>query len=351
MKKSLLFLSLFSITMTSAFSLPDLLSRDLFKVNQIDKIEFDLSWENIDIQECDEAENILVEIYCNKEKYAPKIKTSGSTLIVKSVKTPSFGLISKKCTVILRVPNNVKFDKALFETTSGNIHSQMVLNANSLKFSSTSGYQSITVEVFADNAVFESTSGSIFAETVVGKKLKMSATSGKISINAFDGESCSLEATSGSIKMLKTKTQQAKISTTSGNISCEGGITDAFDVSSSSGTIGLELDDAPESKSRVSSTSGTIFVGVPGNANFSVRAETTSGAFVNTLTNEKVGSSANYRRDINNGGALLILSSTSGRITLDSTDGITARGNDTTTDSFDSIDEDIPVVTFDDPIF
>ena len=73
--------------------------------------------------------------------------------------------------------------------------------------------------------------------------------------------------------------------------------------------------------------------------------QTTSGTFVNALTKEKVSSHVNYTRDINNGGATVVLTATSGRITVDSNDGVTAIVNTP------SIDPEIPVVTFEDTIF
>ena len=109
--------------------------------------------------------------------------------------------------------------------------------------------------------------------------------------------------------------------------------------------INLDLGEAPSSNSRAQATSGSIFVGLPGDSDFSLRVQTTSGAFINALTKEKITDHVSYNRDINRGGAAIILSSTSGRITVDSTNGIIANVIDS------SFEPDIPVVSFDDPIF
>lgn len=345
MKKLLLSLSLFGFVAVSAFTLPKLLQRELFKVYEIENVDFNLTWEDLRIEECDEFENILIEIYCNKKQYAPSIKTNGNTLIVQSNATQFSPFASKKCTVIAKIPSTASFEKFHMSTSSGSIRSQMVITSENFTSSSTSGSQSISVEIFAKNAKVNSTSGSIFLETVFGDNLQVSASSGSVNVNGFDGKNISIETSSGSIKLKNAKLDKAIVKATSGSITIEGQILNAFDVSASSGSVGMELDDAPLSNSRVKTTSGSIFVGVPGNADFSLFAQTTSGGFVNALTHEKIGDHANYTKDINNGGATVILSSTSGSITIDSNNGVTAKIKET------SIDPDIPVVSFDDPIF
>ena len=346
MKRILLTLVLI-FTGASVFALPALVERQLFKVYDTDSIQLDLTWENIDIQECDEDDNILVEVFCNKKKFAPTIKSSGSTIIVKSVNSKNYFFIGeqRKCTVIVRIPSTAKFEKFSMGTTSGNIHTQMVITTEKLSSSSTSGNQSLTVEAYAQDAIIGSTSGDIYVEAIYGERLKTSSTSGSINISGFDGNTCSVEATSGSLKLSKLKVNQTRLNTTSGSITFEGTIYSAFDASSTSGMINLELTDAPANNSRAHATSGSIFIGLPGDSSFSLRAETTSGTFINALTKEKISDHVNYNRDINNGGASIILSTTSGRITVDSTDGVIANVIDS------AIEPDIPVVSFDDPIF
>lgn len=347
MKKALLITGIFYFSIASVFSLPNLIERQLFKVNDTKKINLNLTWENIDIQESDEAKNILVEVYCNKTKWAPGIKFSDSTITVKSANSRNFFIFGapRKCTVIIRLPSGAEFDQFSMGTTSGNIHTQTVISAEKFSSTSTSGKQSITEEVFAHDAIITSTSGNLFAQTIFGDRLKVSSTSGSIHIEGLDAKTCSAEATSGSIKISDLKIDQTKVSTTSGSITLEGTIFEAFDASSSSGMINLELNKAPSNNSRAKATSGSVFLGLPGDSDFSLRVQTTSGAFINTLTKEKIGDHVNYNSDINRGGASIILSSTSGRITVDSTNGITGKVND----SFE--EPDIPVVSFDDPIF
>ena len=344
MKKLLLTISLFGLMTSAAFTLPKLVSQELINANFINDIDFNLTWEDLRVEECDE-DDIIIEIYCNKEKYAPKIKIRDKTLMVQSNTKSSSIFENKRCTVIAKIPLLNQFEKFHMSTSSGSIHTQTVINCSTLTSSSTSGSQSITEPIYVQNAKFNSTSGSIFVEAVEAENLQVSATSGSIKIKGFDGQNCSIDATSGSVKFTNSNTNKLKIKTSSGSITLEGLVSDTFDVSASSGSIALELDDAPTGNSRVYTTSGSIFVEIPGKADFSLWAQTTSGSFVNAITKEKISDHVNYTKDINNGGATIILSATSGRITIDSNDGVTVKFSEP------AIDPEIPVVSFDDPIF
>ena len=345
MKKIFLSLSLLCLAAT-AFALPDFIERQLFKASETKNLSFDLAWEDIDIQENNEAGTIQVEVYCDKKKYAPTITFSNSTIYVKSNKNkPSFGIQNLKSTVIVKIPANTQFKTINLETTSGDVHTQIILNTDTFSTVSTSGDQSFTTSIFAQNATFKATSGDVFVDSLYGQNLKAETTSGSIKFNKFEGQNVSLKATSGSVKLTNTAIEKALVETTSGSVTIEGTVSNAFDLTATSGTIGLELNNTPAARSRITTTSGTIFVGLPGNADFSLWVRTTGGSFTNAITKEKISDHVNYKQDINNGGAMIMLSATSGRITVDSNNGITGKIID------DKIDQDVPVVSFDDPIF
>lgn len=346
MKRTFLFVTFLLTLSASVFCLPSLIDSQLFKTSETKNLNCDLAWEDIDIQQSNDTEKIHVEVYCNKEKYAPTINFSNSTIYVKSNKNkPNFGIQNLKCTVIIKIPASTQFKSINFETTSGDIQSQIIINANTLSIKSTSGDQSFTKDIFAQNATFKATSGDVFVDSLYGQNLKAETTSGSIKFNTFEGQNASLGATSGSIKLINATIEKTLVKTSSGSITIEGTVSNAFDITATSGTIGLELDAAPSAKSRITSTSGTIFLGLPGNDDFSLWVQTTGGSFTNAITKEKISDHANYKQNINDGGALIMLSSTSGRITVDSNNGITGAIID------DKIDKDVPVVSFDDPIF
>ena len=305
MKKLVLTFALLLLA-TTAFSLPPLLQKQSFKVRDIENLDFDLNWEELEIQQSNETDNISIEIYCNKEKYAPKIKSSDSSISVKNTVKNIISIgTNVKCTVIARIPSTANFEKININTTSGNIS----------------------------------------ADNIYSEKLYSSSTSGSITINGFSGEKCSLDTTSGKIKLINVSTEDTRLNSTSGSITLEGIVSSDFEVSSTSGTIGIELYAIPKSNSRVTTTSGTIFIGLPDNSSFSLHVNTTSGSFTNAFTKETISNHVSYRADINKGGTKIILSATSGRITVDSTNGVI-------TNTYNgSAESDIPVVSFEDPIF
>ena len=353
MKKYILSIFLFGI-MSSAFSLPPLVTRESFDVNDIEDLAINLSWENLELEEGSLADSIQVEIYCNKNEIAPQISTRGSKLIVKSKKNAG-GIFNKRsCTVILKVPSSYAFSTLALGTTSGHISSKTILKADILAVDSTSGSLSFTLPAYAERASFNATSASIFVDGLYGKKLAINSTSGSINVNQFDGNSCTINATSGSVKLTGLFTKEAYINTTSGTISIAGSVTDSLKIDATSGTIGLELETVPSDNTLVTTTSGTIFAAFPANADYSVMITTNSGPFVNTITGEATGSHARYKANINAGGPFVMLTSNSGRITLDSTDGITGKTAKSITDKEEapaSSASNIPVVSFDDPIF
>lgn len=354
MKKQILFLSLF-LSGLSAFALPKLLERQSFNVYEIKNLNIDLSWENIDVQKCDEDDNILVEIFCNNKKYAPSLNATDNTIYVKTNKQNNAPLQNKKCTVIIHLPASVEFDQVKLSTTSGEIHTQMHIITNKLYCSSTSGDQSITVEAFADEASFKATSGEIYVEAVYGQTLIAQATSGSVFVREFESQAnftastASISTTSGSIKLTQAKVSKAKLKSTSGSITLEGLVSQAFDISSTSGSIGMELEAAPSDNSRISATSGSIFMGVPGDADFGLWVETTSGSFTNALIRQRIGSHVDYQGQINKGGATIKINTTSGNVSIDSNNGSSA--NISNKKSSSDSDSELPVVSFDDPIF
>ena len=345
MKKAILSILLLSLSF-AGFSLPKLFSEDSADAYNIKNISVDLSWENLIIQQSNDSQTIFVYIYCNKYDYVPGVSFSNSKLTIKSKKTSGFFFNNYDCTVIVKLPSSSSFDVVALRTTSGDINSETVIEAGVLYVVSTSGDQTFALRTNADDTSFTATSGDIKIDSSIGAKLKVETTSGSITVGQFEGTMFSAKATSGTIKLSQIYTEDAFIDTTSGSISLDGTVTENLGVNATSGTVGLILQTVPADKTAVSTTSGTIFTALPGNADFSIIAKTTSGAFINTMTGEKVSSSVNYKRDMNEGGPLVMFSATSGRVTLDSIEG-----NYPVVNIGKQTESDIPVVSFDDPIF
>ena len=368
MKKQLLTLCFTLFATTNIFALPPLLETTNYQTSSIKHLDFNMSWENLEIKKSNDNK-ITVEVYCNKKKFAPRVLTSGSGLLIEtSASTRLFSWEKKSCTVIVYIPAGKEFDKTNIHLLSGDVKNEETLYADSINIQTLSG--DINTEgLNAKQISVTASSGDIEIKSVNSERTLVNANSGNIKINAIDSKTFTAKtlsgdqkyksinandldfaAASGNIKISDGAVQNISISTSSGNISVEDLLTNKFSVSSSSGTIGLELKAAPLKNSNASTSSGTLFVSMPKDAAATIRATTSSGGFTNSFTREKLSSHANYKQDINGGGATISLNSSSGNITLDVGDGVSATGrfiiDDTQID-----DEDIPVVNIDRPIF
>lgn len=333
MKKQLLAATLTLLAAAKMFALPPLLGTSDFKASTVKHLDFSMSWENLEIKKTSSSRNtISVEVYCNKKKFAPKVKLSGSTLVIDSVpaSTLILSLEKKSCTVVVYIPSDITFEKAHISLSSGSIKEVEALSAQTLSLSASSGSVNAN-QINANKAVFHTSSGNI--------KTK-----------ALQAKTADFSASSGSIKISDVTVNDISITTSSGTISAAGLLADQFTASASSGTIGLELRDAPSKNSSITTSSGTIFVSLPKNAAATINATTSSGGFTNAFTNEKISSHVDYQQMINGGGARISLHASSGHITVDVGDGISASANNKNC-LVSEDDEDIPVVNLEKPIF
>lgn len=344
-KKS--FYSLILMAGASAlFALPPHLGSTEYKASSINNLDFNLSWEDLQL-EATGANEIVVDIYCNNKKYAPKVKTSSGTLIIESVPSTSVVIgVQKKCTVIVKLPQDKDFDKVKIQTSSGDINSSVGFSArDSISIGASSGDIKIEKQISATkDAVIKTSSGSSYLEGISAKQLTASASSGNITVNRADSKTAVIHTSSGNIKLKNFQAVTFEGSASSGNITGQNLDCQSFNVSTSSGTIGLEFSDAPAAKSSVTSSSGTQYISMPRGSRINVHVTTSSGGFTNAFTSEKLSSHADYNNAINGGGAKVSLTSTSGNITLDVGDGVASKR--TAIEASDS--DEIPVVIFDD---
>ena len=341
MKKQLLAVTLSLLAATKMSALPPLLGDTSYKASSVDNLDFNMSWENLQIKN-GSSDYVIVEVYCDKKKFAPKLRLSNSTLFIDSVSMHNLLMPvgPKHCTVIVYLPPEKEFENIMIKLSSGTLEETSRISTGTLKIQISSGNintgfltaklatviassGAINMEgLSSQKTIVQTSSGKINLDSIKTQDLVVQATSGSIKINSIDSGTTALSATSGSIKLKDVMAKKFDMTTTSGGISVEGLLSDSFAISSTSGTIGLELKDVPSNKSRVASTSGTIFTSLPKNAAASLQAKTVSGSFVNSFTKEKINSPVDYKADINGGGTLLSFNAISGRITVDVGKGI-----------------------------
>ena len=315
---------------------PPLADKAQYKITTIKSLNLNLSWEEVQINPISGNE-LKVEIYCNKKRFVPSVSISSNTLVIKSAPS-QYTLLPeyKNCTVILNIPETSKFDSVDIGVTSGEVTCNYNFNAELVRFDSTSGEISIA-EVKAKTFTIDSTSGNVKTEKIVSQTIDARCTSGSIMCKGFTGNRATFKTTSGSIRLKNINTNELICSSTSGMVSLDESACDMFNVSTTSGSVGLELLRAPKDSSKATSTSGLVFLSLPEDSRLNLNVSTTSGSFTNAITREKLSSHVDYSAQINGGGTKIILSSTSGNITLD-------KGSLTSADP-------VPVINFESPIF
>lgn len=325
------------------FALPALVGSTQYKASSVNSLSFNLRWENLEIEPADTNE-ITVDIHCNNRRYAPTVKLSSGSLIIESVPLKRVIFMSNNnCTVIVKMPQNMTFEKIKLHTSSGNIKSSVKITSNESLIEASSGNIQIK-DLNSKTAKVQASSGNISLNNFTVTDLISQASSGRITLNNIISQSLQSQTSSGAIKLQDISAKTFESHASSGNITGQNLACQSFNISTSSGTIGLEFVEAPSSKSIIQSTSGTQYISIPEYSKLDLRVTTSSGRFLNTITNEKISSHADYKEEINGGGPLLSLTSSSASITLEGGNFVEGRS----TSDFSSQSEDIPVVIFDD---
>ena len=318
MKKLIIGTLLLSLA-ASVFALPNLLEKKEVNASSIKNLDFNLSWERLEIQET-YGSSIDVEIYCNINRYAPRVKASGSTLYIDtvgSINNVSLFSTGNRCTVIVYIPQNKKFGEIDLSVSSGDIEIKSLLSAQKISISASSGDIESDTGLYADTIRLHASSGDIKAENLDANDLTAETSSGEITIKDYTGSTGSLTASSGDIEVNGFAAEYTSFKTSSGEITVKKLDCDYFDAKSTSGDIYLELLNAPVAKSNASASSGEITIVMPEDASFDVDSHSSSGTFKNKFSNNKFVPRDTYHEKINGGGPLLNISTTSGNIELE----------------------------------
>lgn len=299
----------------AVFAMPNMIDKKGFSNSSVNNLDFDLSSETVEIKETLDS-NITVEIYCNNNRMAPEVKMNGSTLSLTSKAATSFW-VALRCTVYVFIPQGMSFDNINLKTTSGEIKIEPALSAHSIAIRSTSGEIDVNGGLFADSITVKSTSADIEVKNLDADDLIIESTSGEIELSKYTGGTGSLRTTSGDISVLDFAVEYAKFKTTSGDISVKNLDCDYFDFESTSGSQHTTLINAPIAKSKMESSSGSLDITVPAGSHFEVDVHSNSGTFKDGFSNNRFVPRSTFHEKINDGGAVIELSTSSGDIDLD----------------------------------
>lgn len=129
----------------------------------------------------------------------------------------------------------------------------------------------------ADSVSVETSSGEI-SSGCEAKDIQLESTSGAIALTTGSADSISAESTSGNISAAFQAAGSVGLKSTSGSISASGSSADRMHAKNTSGKITLSMDSAPKT-CRAESTSGSVTLYLPENADFVAEVDTTSGEF------------------------------------------------------------------------
>lgn len=204
---------------------------------------------------------------------------------------------------------------AMFNTSSGDLILGDLEIRNDFSAGASSGKINID-RLSAANASLKDSSGDkrIAAMSVSGEAV-LEGTSGLTSLDRVSAEKLVIHSTSGDARVGSAQTGHTAVRTSSGSISVRGFEGNA-DLSSSSGSITL-ICDRPASNIVMECNSGSINLGLPASAQFSLDALTNSGSIKSDFALDlSQAGEKQLRGSTGNGELYISLKTTSGSITV-----------------------------------
>jgi len=204
---------------------------------------------------------------------------------------------------------------ASFMASSGDIYLGDITVREGFSADASSG-QIVIESLIASNATLKNTSGDkrIASLTVSGEAV-LEGNSGSTKLDRVSTGKLVIRSSSGDVSAETARSGQTTIQTSSGRISVKGLEGDA-DLSSGSGSITLQCE-KPASSIQIASSSGSVNLSLPGSAQFTLDAQTSSGRIRTDFSLEKSSSGEKYLRgSVGNGSLAVFVKTTSGNITV-----------------------------------
>lgn len=266
---SLVIISIFTIFLFAIE--PNLIVSQTF--SDIHNLDFDLSFENLTIENI-YGDEILVELYSNNKKKLPQLEEENGSLYLKSTENKLYP--SDYCNIKIYVPYENIFETINIVNLKGQIIFQ-ILNTEELTIKSLNG-------------------------KIQGKEI--SATS-LISLSNFEGQI--------DINTAKTETLSAK--TTSGSIYISSLKADYFDSTTDSGITEISLASQPKASSRIYSKTGEVHLTFQNKTlGFDLIASSTSGIFRDEINNLRLTPRNEFKNSYFGGGPEIQIRTISGNI-------------------------------------
>lgn len=235
----------------------NLVFKEDYPASQINNLKFNLTFENLITEEF-YGEEITIEIQCNNSKKTPVVTINKDTLEIKSTKQRYTK--GDLCTICIYFPKNFSVSSINISNNKGNISLKNLDASNDIKISTSSS------DILVSN----------------------------------------------------TNTSFLNLKSDTGNITATSQVLDYFDIQTNSGKITLELFDQPYAKSHLQSVSGKINLSLPRFSDFDVYVNSKTGVFWDLINGTHEPANRTLHKKYNEGGASIIIESTSSDIFLKS---------------------------------
>ena len=285
MKKTFSILTLFLLFFHSLFSqsLSNLISTNAIDTSTIKNIDIDLTYESISFSPI-YGDEIVVDLYANNNLMLPVIDIDeGRGLLTIKTSTKGYNAtVGDICKIAVYIPRDVFFD-----------------NINITLVSSTFTIDEVKAK---DISIIDR-----------GNK------EGRIDIINSNFSSLSILSNSSVLNLEKVKAEYIKCFTKDSNIALKNISSDYFDINTKTGFISVSLSTIPLATSNITTISGNIELFVPNatrsnNIGFTLEVYSNKGELNDKINKKKLQPRLGYTRDINNGGAIILLSSERGNI-------------------------------------
>ena len=275
MRKHFLLAAIFLFSSTLFAEQANLIFRESYRLADVQNLVMALNSENVEIKNF-RGYKVTVEAYSNNTSRSPIIKRANKSIIIEHSKEHFYK--ADYCNLIIYIPYDYKLNSFEYISDSGNLSAE---------------------EIWSDKVNARSNAGSISFENLISSDtLSISTTKGKIKISKFKGEYFELTSESGAIQMNKVQAEY-------------------FNASSGAGQVFINLENAPVATSQIKTSRGNITVELPASENFNLQVLSNSGTFRDNIRDVRKSARGEHDFKYNDGGALLILQTSSGDITLE----------------------------------
>lgn len=314
MKKSFLILSVLFITLQAqVFGLEkNLIVKSTYQASDITQLNFDLTFENVNIQKI-YGDEFSLEIYSNNKKKLPTYTLEDGVFKIYTSIKHIFN--ADYCKIYLYVPADYKFENVSILAASGDMEISD-LNSTDISITSASGDIDLKNTYIDEEVSIHTESGDIDIEDLNCQSLTVKSASGDVETENIQAQEMEIKTISGEIKCKNYQGEYICLESTSGEIKSNSIKVEYFTLASLSGDIYLLLNNAPIASSSAKTKSGDIEIYLPSGHGFDLIASSNSGRLHDEINDMSISARGSFENSYYGGGAEITVKTSSGDIRI-----------------------------------